>query len=153
MANIDRKSESFKLKYDTFIVGCDAAEEDGLWDTSAYGQMEALYSNDLISVILRLIAADGSVSQKETDYLNGNFGFDYTADELAEVYENCEENIGRDFDKMFEDGVSRLRNIRPALADMYKELLGLICSIIAESDGIVTQDELLEMQRLAALTD
>ena len=84
--------------------------------------MDVFYQNDLVSVILRLIAIDGKISRKEAEYLNKNFGFDYTASELADIYENCEEEISHSFDEQFENGVTYMRSINEKLADMYMML-------------------------------
>ncbi|MBQ8494777.1 MAG: hypothetical protein IJ465_03385 [Clostridia bacterium] len=151
MNNLDMYTESFKLKLEKFLLGCDAIEELGLWDKEQYGEMDVFYQNDLVSVIIRLIAADGVISGREVDYLNKNFGFSYSIAELRDVYQNCREEIGHSFDETFENGITLMRSINEKLADAYKELLGLICDIIIESDGVVTETEQEEVKRLKAL--
>lgn len=151
MNNLDMYTESFKLKLEKFLLGCDAIEELGLWDKEQYGEMDVFYQNDLVSVIIRLIAADGVISGREVDYLNKNFGFSYSIAELRDVYQNCREEIGHSFDEAFENGITLMRSINEKLADAYKELLGLICDIIIESDGVVTETEQEEVKRLKAL--
>ena len=153
MKNVDLYVESFKMKYESFLTGCDSIEEMGLWDKETLGEMEAFYLNDLTSVIIRLIAADGNISQKEVDYLNEAFGFEYTLDELIAVYEACQEDIGHAFDEQFENGITYMRKINGKMADAYKELLSLICTIIIESDGIVAASELSTVQQLKALCE
>ena len=64
MNNAARYIDSFKMKHEAFLVGCDAIEEMGLWNKEAYGEMDVFYSNDLVIVIIRLIATDGKISQK-----------------------------------------------------------------------------------------
>lgn len=151
MNNLDMYTESFKLKLEKFLLGCDAVEELGLWDKEQYGEMDVFYQNDLVSIIIRLIAADGVISGREVDYLNKNFGFSYSIAELRDVYQNCREEIGHSFDEAFENGITLMRSINEKLADAYKELLGLICDIIIESDGVVTETEQEEVKRLKAL--
>lgn len=151
MENVDMYIESFKMKHELFITGCDSIEEMGLWDKETLGEMDAFYSNDLASIIIRLIAADGKITQKEVDYLNGTFGFEYTLDELIEVYNSCKDDIGHAFDENFENGITHMRKINPKLADAYKELLYLISEIIIESDGVVSESEIAEVKRLKAL--
>ena len=151
MNNLDMYTESFKLKLEKFLLGCDAIEELGLWDKEQYGEMDVFYQNDLVSIIIRLIAADGVISGREVDYLNKNFGFSYSIAELRDVYQNCREEIGHSFDETFENGITLMRSINEKLADAYKELLGLICDIIIESDGVVTETEQEEVKRLKAL--
>lgn len=151
MNNLDMYTESFKLKLEKFLLGCDAIEELGLWDKEQYGEMDVFYQNDLVSIIIRLIAADGVISGREVDYLNKNFGFSYSIAELRDVYQNCREEIGHSFDETFENGITLMRSINEKLADAYKELLSLICDIIIESDGVVTETEQEEVKRLKAL--
>ena len=151
MKRIDLLTEEFKTKYERFLIGCDALEDLNLWDKDEHGEMDVFYQNDLVSVILRLIAVDGKISRKEAEYLNKSFGFDYTASELADIYENCEEEISHSFDEQFENGVTYMRSINEKLADMYKELLGLICDIIIESDDVIASEEVEEAKKLKAL--
>lgn len=151
MKNLEMYIESFKMKHELFLIGCDSIEEMGLWNKEEYGEMDAFYSNDLLSVIIRLIATDGKITQREVDYLNKTFEFDYTLEELAEAYDLCKEDIGRSFDESFENGITYMRKINSKLADAYKELLCLICDIIIASDGIITDLEIDEVKRLKAL--
>lgn len=153
MKKVDTYIESFKMKFESFLIGCDGVEELGQWDKEAYGEMDAFYSNDLASVIIRLIAADGVITQKEVVYLNETFDLDYTLDELTEVYDTCKDDIGHSFDEAFENGITHMRRINAKLADAYKELLCLICKIIIESDGIVADTELAEAKRLKAMCE
>ncbi len=148
MKNIDVYVDNFKLKLEAFLNGCDAVEEVGFWDKGALGEMDAFYLNDLTSVIIRLIAADGKITEKEVDYLNETFDFDYSLEELTEVYRSSGDDIGQAFDENFENGITYMRKINPKLADAYKELLALICQIIIESDGIVSESEINEVKRL-----
>lgn len=145
--------ESFKMKYEAFLVGCDAIEEQGLWNKATLGEMEAFYANDLTSVIVRLIVADGKVTQREVEYLNDAFGFDYSVEELAELYDTCKEDIDRSFDENFENGISYMRKINTKLADAYKELLLLVCEIIIESDGVIAVPEISEVVRLRIMCE
>lgn len=151
MNNVEKCVESFKLKYELFLNGCDSIEELGLWDKDAYGEMDVFYTNDLVSVIIRLIAADGKITQKEVAYFNETFGFDYTLAELQDVYDVCKDDIGHAFDENFENGISVMRKINAKLADAYKDLLGLVCEIIINSDGVVAESELAEVTRLKAM--
>ena len=143
--------ESFRLKYEAFLIGCDSVEELGLWDKETLGEMESFYANDLTSVIIRLIATDGEVTKKEVEYLNKAFGFTYTLEELAAIYNADEEELGHAFDENFENGITYMRKINAGLADAYKELLALICDIIIESDGVIAASEIAEVKRLKAL--
>ena len=52
MKNVEMYIDSFKMKYELFLIGCDSIEEMGLWDKKALGEMDVFYSNDLTSVII-----------------------------------------------------------------------------------------------------
>lgn len=154
MKNVEMYVDSFKSKYESFLIGCDSVEEMGLWDKEALGEMEVFYLNDMISIIIRLIVTDGLVTEKEVEYLNKTFDFNYSIEELTEIYENCAENIiGEAFDENFENGITYMRKINAKLADLYKEILILICDIIIESDGIIDEKEAQEVVRLKALCE
>ena len=148
-----KKIESFQMKFESFLTGCDALEELGMWNKEALGEMDVFYTNDLASVIIRLIATDGKISQKEVEYLNETFGFTYTLDTLTEVYSSCKDTLDHTFDENFENGISYMRAMNEKLADAYKELLVLICQIIMESDGVIAQTEVAEVKRLMAMCE
>ncbi len=151
MHNLDFYAESFKLKHEAFINGCDSIEAMGLWDKENLGEMDAFYSHDLASIIIRLIAVDKKVTQKEVDYLNSTFGFSYSIEELTELYDNCSEDIGQAFDENFANGITYMRKINSKLADAYKDMLAMICRIIILSDGIVDESEKEEIKKLEEL--
>lgn len=153
MENLNRYIDSFKTKHESFLVGCDSIEEMGLWDKETLGEMDVFYSNDLTSVIIRLIASDGKITPKEVDYLNKTFGFEYTLEELTDVYNYCKDDIGHSFDESFENGITYMRKINGKLADAYKELLSLVCDIIIESDGIISEFETEEVKHLKSMCD
>ncbi len=153
MENIEMYIDSFKMKHESFLIGCDSIEEMGLWDKEALGEMDVFYSNDLTSVIIRLIATDGKITQKEVDFLNETFDFEYTLDELIDVYNSCKDDIGHAFDENFENGITYMRKINAKLADAYKELLALICEIIIESDGVIAESEIAEVKRLKSMCE
>jgi uncharacterized tellurite resistance protein B-like protein len=151
MERIDILTEEFKVKYEKFLIGCDAVEEADVWNKQVLGEMDVFYENDLISIIIRLIVADGEISEKEAEYINRNFGFDYTVDFLKEVYENCREEIGDSFDEKFKSGVFYMKKVNEKLAAAYEELLGIVCDIVIESDGEISQAEIEEAKRIKAL--
>ena len=153
MGNINTVIDSFKMKYESFLTGCDSLEEMALWDKQTLGEMDVFYENDLVGVIIRLIAVDGNITGKEVTYLNETFGFCYSRDELVQVYTNCKDHIDEAFDESFENGISYMRRINGKLADAYKELLGLICQIIIASDGVISESEAAEVKRLQAMCE
>lgn len=151
MENIDNLTKAFRFQYERFHLGCDAIEETGAWDKEKFGEMGAFYENDLLSMILRVIVADGKISEKEVEYLNRNFAFDYTVESLAEVYDNCRAAIGESFDEKFKNGVECMKNINVKLAAIYTEMLGIICDILIASDGEISPNEIQEAQRIKSL--
>jgi len=148
MKNTEICADGFKVRYEAFINGCDSLEDIGLWDKENLGEMEAFYTNDLASIIIRLIATDGYIVQEEVDYFNKTFGFGYSLDKLVELYNDCKENIDEAFDENFENGITYMRKINGKLAEEYKELLYMVCDIIINSDGIVTAEEISEIEKL-----
>ena len=142
MGKIDSLTEAFRVQYDRFIQGCDAIEETGAWDKESFGEMDVFYENDLVSLILRLIAADGEISDKEVEYFNRNFGFDYTAERLAEAYDICRGEIGGSFDERFKNDVACMKTINGKLAALYEGLLRNICDIVIASDGEISPKEI-----------
>ena len=146
MENVDVLTERFKLEYDRFLIGCDALEEEGLWDMDALGEMEACYQNDLVGVILRLIASDGEISARETEYLNKTFGFEYAPEELEALCQSCLDAFDGAFDEQARAGYRLMQSKNEKLADAYRELLELVCDILKESDG-VAPEELEELDR------
>lgn len=141
MKNLEAYTEGFKLKLDRFITGCDAIEDSGLWDRDTHGEMDSYYQNDMISVIVQLISVDGNFSVDEVRFVNEAFGFDYSVNELRDVYFNCKDAIDIVIDSNVVLGMSYLRSINEMLADAYKDLLLTICDIIMNSDGKIKKVE------------
>ncbi len=152
MNELDISAESFQLKFDKFLIGCEAVENATLWDIDTYGEMEDYYAMLLVSIILRTVTADGWVSDRETDYLNKLFGFTYDSGELEQVYDSCAEMLqSEDFDNDLTAGIDRLRECNARLADAFVDLASLVCDIIVKSDGFVTEEEKTEMARIRSL--
>ncbi len=139
------------MKHEAFIIGCDSVEELELWDKETFGEMDGFYSNDLISIIIRLIASDGIITQNEVDYLNKTFDMNYSLEELKCIYNDCKENFGDTLDQNFENDIERLKKVNEKLAEAFKELVYLVCEIIIESDGVISATELNEVDKLKEL--
>ena len=99
-------------------------------------------------VILCLSAADGVFSETEADYINEIFGFRYSADELREMYGTEGDSIRSMLTDEVPAGYRRLKSIHKELSSHYRDMLLIICDIIAESDGIVKPAEAGEIQVL-----
>ena len=151
MKNVAALTEEFRFKYERFILGCDCQEDLAAWDKETLGEMDVYYENELLGVILRLIVADGKISDKESDYLNRCFGYEQTPEMLSEVYENCRERYVRPIEEDFAESFRRLVAVNAKLAAAYRELLSLICDILTESDGAITPSEVETAQQLRAL--
>ena len=151
MQNLEKLTESFKLKWEKFLLSCDAIEETNDWDTELNGEMDVYFELELTGAVIRLIAADGKVTDKEAEYLNRCFGFEYTAETLAEVWRESSDTLGESLDKHFEGSLARLRTTSEKLADSYLELLHMICDIISESDGVIAPAERASVEKLRAL--
>ena len=145
--------EAFKTKHESFINGCDSVELVDKWDVEENGEMDAYYSSDLATVMIRLIAIDGEITDSEVEYLNETLDFEYTDEELNELYRNSKDDISEFFDESFENGISLMRGINSLLADAYKELLKLICQIAIECDGVTLAVEQAEVERLIKLCE
>lgn len=150
MASLKDHSAQFRFQLERFINACDAYEDEKKWSREKKGEMEAFYQNDILSFILRLIAVDG-VRQEEASYLNETFGFDYTAEELEEVYRLSKDEIGDDFDEQLLIGARELKKLDESLYELYRDLFRLICDIIIDSDGRVSEEEKAQIEKLKAL--
>lgn len=151
MDELKKYSEGFKLKFEKFLTGCDAIEEMGLWNLDENGEMDVFYSADLTSIIIRLIAADGNVSQREVDYLNDIFGFDYTVEELGLIYRDCGDAIENIFNQGAKNGLNLMRSINEKLAAAYRELIATVCDIVIKSDGVIDNAEVELAEKIKAL--
>ena len=151
MSDIKGLSEQFKFMYEKFINGCDAIEETNQWDKEEYGEMEAYYTGDLMSVVTYLTAVDGVFSEAESDNINKLLGLDYSADDLQEIYNECEANINEIAQAGVEEGLELLKSINIKLAEHYKELLVLACEIIANSDCFVANEENAVINSISAM--
>lgn len=149
MGRLEIYSENFKLNYDKFMIGCDSQEELEGWNVAEDGEMDAYYSNVLVTVILKLIAADGVFTAKEVKYFNEVFNLDYSKEELESVYDNCKEVIEVEFKDEIEEAISKLEKVNDKLANAFKSLLGLVGEIIIASDGeaAASENELMDLVR------
>lgn len=152
MNELDNLTRNFKLKYERFKDQCNSVQKIGILDKCGDGSLKGFYGYDLSTVALRLIAADGVININEVKYYNELFDFEYTSQELLELYRGCSDMLlGEYFESDFSDAFTRLRGIDAGLAIEYKELLGYLCEIIISSDGEITDDEVEEVDKLKKL--
>ena len=140
MDSLKSGTESVKLLYEKFLTACDAFEEGKHWDRDQNGEMDAYYFHDIMCVFIHLISADGVFSPEEADFVNQVFGFDYTAEELAELYRVQGEDI-EDMLKYIPADYAKLKALNGELAEMYKTMLLKACDVVAASDGSVHKNE------------
>lgn len=146
-------AEQFQTKVEAFLEASESLQERGLWEEEEYGNVQAYYVNDLVCIIARIIAADGQITERETELLGEVFGFDYSPEELEEVYEICMDSIS----DMFETGVNEayqlLKDMDMDLADSYKELILLAGQVAMDSDDMImsTAAEREEVRKLQEL--
>ena len=145
-------SEEFKLKHELVHTGCDSHEELSDWDLEKYGEMDVYYDNALITVILRMCASDGVFSPREMDYLRDVFHFDFTREELRDIYESMTsfENNDAFVDSLKKD-IDMLWATDGKLCGAFCELVKLACEIIRETDGIAPGETALAELLLEAL--
>ena len=141
MNRLDRLTQTFREQYDAFVKDCEAAEKEGSWDTKNDGSLEGYAFGALTGAILSLIVADGNVGQQETEYLNQNFGFAYTQDDLLELYRYSAKDLRENAVPNLQDAAERIGHADPALAASFRGLTLLACKILSESDDGVLESE------------
>lgn len=149
MTDFKQASEAFILQYEKFVTGCEALEAEKKWDAAELGSMEAYYLNDVMSVILHLISADGQFSEQEARFVADTFGFQYTPAELADLYRIQGEDIDRFFREDVPEGYRKIKGLNSSLAEHYKALLLQACELAAASDGVVA----VEVRQIEALKE
>ena len=150
MEKMKNYSEEFKFKFERFMTGCDSLEEAQAWDKEAFGEMDVYYTNELVSIAIRLISSDGRFSGGEAQFMEDMFGFECTPSQLEDIYENCEDNLETMFDEGSANGFTLMKNINEKLADAYKELVALVCEIVMEADGSVVKAEMAVAEKIKA---
>ena len=136
-----RLTQDFRDRYAAFSDGCAAAERDSRWNTEEFGSMEGYAFAALSGAILSLIVSDGNVGERETEYLDENFGFDYTVDDLLELYGYAAKDILANAAENAKEALRLIRAADGGLAEDFRSLLFLACEIISESDDGVNEDE------------
>lgn len=148
MEELKEFTEKFKEQYDAFMAKCEAFEKTGAWDTKEYGNMANLYKKDLVSIVVKLISADGSFDDQEVAYLNEFFGLEYTVETLKMAY-------AKDIQGELAEGSGAahrlIKKADAALSAEYKKLIVLIGGIILASDGVATDREKEMVAKLQGL--
>ena len=146
MKDLDISAASFQARFERFLIGCEAVEQEAgaAWDRESLGEMQDHYAAMLVTIILRTITADGWVSDRETAYLNELFGFTYKSGELEQVFyrEGTDIPDADNYEYIYDEDSST--------AWMY-DGIALVCDIIARSDGFVTAEEKAEIAHIRDL--
>ncbi|MBQ3870676.1 MAG: hypothetical protein II777_09030 [Clostridia bacterium] len=148
MKRINKLTEEFKAKYEKFIIGCDSIEETEKWNKELNGEMDVYYENEIMCLIVNLIVSDGEIREKEVEFLNLNFGFQYTAEDVKELYTGSLETVENDLYARIKKDIAELQKVNEKLSKAFCEVIGIICSIILESDGYATDEELDELTKI-----
>ena len=112
------------------------------------GDPDGVLQDDLLGVILRLIAADGEIGQAEADTVNEWLGLALTAAELRAIWEKSRAALGQSFEAGLAEDVARLAADDPARAADYRRLVTLACELLAAADGVLTKEEQAEAARI-----
>ena len=145
---LDTLTRQFRERYDGMTEICAAAEETGRWNRERDGSMEGFAFAALSGAILSLIVSDGNVGERETAYLNSAFGFDYTVDDLLDLFRFSASDLRGNAVQKVRDTVRALDKADPAAGAEFRALLKLACRIISESDDGVAEKEKALISRL-----
>ena len=145
---LDSLTRQFRELYDSMAQTCAAAEEAGRWDVGRNGSMEGFAFAALSGAILSLLVSDGNVGERETEYLNGAFGFDYTVDDLLGLFRFSARDLRENAVPNVKEAVLTLEEADAAAAKDFRALLKLACRIISESDDGVLEAEEEMIRRL-----
>lgn len=147
-----KNTESFALKHERFLMGCDSQEELLAWDKDALGEMDVYYENVLITAVIRMVAADGAFSREEAELLQTVFAFRYSREELRSIHEEVDFHESDDqFVRSLREDLDRLESINERLCLAFRELVELACRIAMEIDGTDAAETTLAGKLIAAL--
>ncbi|MCD8116690.1 MAG: hypothetical protein LUE21_06195 [Oscillospiraceae bacterium] len=151
MENLKSLADGFSLKYEKFLLACEAQEESANWDSEALDKMSTFYTGDMVSVAACLLASDGVFTENEAEFFQALFGLSYTPAELHALYMDVGGDMTGLVDNELQKGIDKLKAIHPELAGYYKELLVMVCQIIAASDRSIAPAEEAFMKRISEL--
>ena len=138
---VEAELSSFITQFDSFILACDAQEEDCEWDTEEFGPMAAYFQADLSAVVLHLISADGQFEEAEAEVFNRMFDTQMSADDLAETFNSTDNAITDYCDGEAQDALETLAGYDCGLDDAYRDLLLSACDVISLCDGVAEGEE------------
>lgn len=140
MNKLDTYIDGYRLKLEKLIICCDGLEED-VWDLEEYGEMDSYLINELMSVVLPLVAVDGKVTDGEVEYINRIFGTEYSLPELNII---CMDVVGfsyEEIDERIKETSTLLKRISTELEENYREMYVALCELLEASDYELGNEE------------
>lgn len=148
MNKLDTYIDGYRLKLEKLIICCDGLEED-VWDIEEYGEMDSYLINELMSVVLPLVAVDGRVTEEEVEYVNRIFGTEYSLPELNIICMDVEGISYDEIDERIRETSTLLKRISTELEESYRDMYVALCELIEVSDfelGVEEEDFLAALK-------
>lgn len=133
MNKLDTYIDGYRLKLEKLIICCDGLEED-VWDIEEYGEMDSYLINELMSVVLPLVAVDGRVTDGEVEYINRIFGTEYSLPELNVICMDVEGISYDEIDERIRETSTLLKRISTELEESYRDMYVALCELLEVSD-------------------
>lgn len=152
MSQLDMSAETFQEKFEQFLMGCEDVEQGSIWNRDKYGEMQDYYAGLVVSIILRIVTAEGWISDEEIEYLNLVFGFSYESGDLEQVFEDCRDMVtSTNFDTQFSKSAMLLNHINAECYQEFRQLVALIGDIFSNSEDFISEMQKNEVLRLQSL--
>lgn len=142
------KTELFQSQYKNFKEMCEVSDACDSWDEAANGLIEDWALNDLFALALHFIAVDGQIDAGEVEAFNTCLGYDYSKDELCELYEIASDIIDYGVEERLKEDLMTLEQYDTHLSAAFEGMVLTLLEILAESDGIEGYAETQEINRL-----
>jgi uncharacterized tellurite resistance protein B-like protein len=136
-----------------FIGKCDELEAQKRWDVEQDGQMEAYFQNVLYCIVLRIASADGKFTKEERKYLHEIFDTPEDEDSVRDLFIECGDSVDEMFNTQIDDSIKKLEGKDPETADLFKNLIYLICEIVVASDESLAGAEKELVERIKRYLD
>ena len=131
----------YKLKLEKLVICCDGLEEDNNWNLEEFGEMDSYLINELMSVVLPLIAVDGKISEREVEYVNRIFGTEYSLPDLLVICMDVEDVDYKEIDERIRETSELLKVINKELEESYRDMYVALCELIEVSDLNLSVEE------------
>lgn len=152
MSQLDMSAETFQEKFEQFLMGCEEAEQGSIWNRDEHGEMQDYYAGLIVSIILRIVTAEGWISDEEIEYLNLVFGFSYESGDLEQVFEDCRDMVtSTHFETELRESALLLNRINAECYQEFRQLIALIGDIFSNSEDFISEMQKNEILRLQSL--